>query len=449
MKKILLSFLAVSVLIPIKANHGKGYETSRSFFSVVDQFRNASPEKESMFRNDWMEAAECGIGGCLQAVIFGGSSFNESNLAEYFMPFGKSALSVIEFGPDGQANKDIEARNFNIVTNDFSATAQTGYKGIIRFRPKQDVVAIGLDYRQKLSCKDNGRAHFWFEISFPIERVVNTMGFTEEVESDGGGTASVTGLDDAPAVGNMTEAFDQPNWQYGKIKSCHKMTKWGVADIEIKIGHNPVECEDNHLRAYLGIVVPTGNKPNARYVFQPIIGNNHHWGAMFGGNYGFVTFKRGKHTILTEIDVNSRFLFSNHQSRSFDLIDKQWSRYLATYLNQEQASLAATDFNAYSGTSGINVFTACFKVSPRFMFDINSAIVYNHSSGFIGEAGYNFLARQAEEVRLKNKWNSEAQIKSIDGFGLTNIYKNITNNLTAVDSTLSEYDSINCIPNKF
>ena len=61
------------------------------------------------------------------------------------------------------------------------------------------------------------------------------------------------------------------------------------------------------------------------------------------------------------VDNDTRYLFSNHQVRSFDLIGKPWGRYMSTYKTSEEAAFAQTTLNENSGTSGINVFTQCVR----------------------------------------------------------------------------------------
>lgn len=450
MKKLLAAFLLLSP-IGIYASKGLGFVSGHTTFSAINPFQGRMPVVVAGFRNDRMEKAECGWGGAAQVVIFGGESFDKSSLAEFFLPFGRSSLRAVEFKQpfatlDNDPNfpKDIEARNFNIVTN---VSTTTTFQSELRFCPKQTIFGIGFNYKQAITEKCNGIIGFWFEALTSVQRIKNTMGMHETIITDGGGVAlgvdgePLIGLDGAPVVANMTEAFAQPNWKFGKIIAGCDMDKWGLADIELRIGYNTLECETCHLNSYVGIIVPTGNKPCPEFVFAPVVGNNKHFGVSFGNNYGFTVLERGCHSLHSEIDTDGRFLFRNHQVRSFDLIDKQWSRYLALYDNQEAAIEASLSEDAFSGTSGINVFTGCFKVSPRFSFNINTALIYRHECGFEAEVGYNLFARQAEEVCLKS-WNPEPQVKSVLGLGFTNIAKTIRYNFIGSDIAAADFTPI-------
>ena len=446
-KRILIALLATFSARSAFAVHGEGNVSGHTFFSVQrPPYASASPEKVSNFRLYRTCLKEDGIRGALEVVFFGSRTVRPGDIAEFFLPFGKRTLGVLEYKPgvstgDNIPGKDIEARNFNIKTDPGSSTT---FGSTLRFCPRQTLFGIGFTYKQAITtkhhCDDEGLTGFWGEVSFPVVHVTNTMGMIETVTSTGGGVLAATGLNGVPFVPNMTDAFKQDSWKYGKI--CGKMSKWGVADIELKIGYNTIEMEKCHLNSYAGVVVPTGNKPQGHLMFEPIVGNNHHFGLMLGNNLGFELIHHGDHKVEMEWDTNSRFLFYNYQVRSYDLIDKAWSRYLSVYSNKTAAQAAATAQDANSGTAGINIFTGCFKVSPRFSFNLNNAYLYTHSCGFSAEVGYNFYSRQAEELKLKDTKFNSAAIESVVGEGFTNPYRTIRNNLVPVDVAVADYQAI-------
>ena len=425
-----------------------GNETNikgHTFFTVRPQFQSAMPEKESFFRNNRMEMREDGWGSAFQAVVFGGKSVKSRDLAAYFLPScaSSSCLNVMEFdeflspliSQDNNPDKDVEARNFNIDSIDGTFASK------VCFCPKQSVIGVGLDWKQAFCRRENGCVTYWGEISFPIVRVENTMGLTEDVTNEGGGPdTTAVGLDGAPRVANMTDAFRQSTWKYGKINSNCKMTKTRIADIELKVGWDSCSMDCCHLEGYLGLVIPTGNRPKGEFVFEPIVGNNRHFGFMYGSNLGFDLWNCDDHKIVLEVDWNGRWLFRNHQTRSFDLCDKSWGRYQAVYATVEDAQAAFDTGNPDSGTSGINIFTHCVKVSPRFANTFNTAFVYTHCS-FMAELGWNFYARQAEKVEL-DCWASTAQVKDISGAGLTNTAATIRNNYPASGIPVTEFQAL-------
>ena len=125
----------------------------------------------------------------------------------------------------------------------------------------------------------------------------------------------------------------------------------------------------------------------------------------------------------------------NTQWRSFDLVQQgQWSRYLEVYQNVAQATQAFNDpapLNMNAGTSGINVFTTCAQVHPKFTANTNSGFIYTWK-GLQAELGFNFFVRQAEEI-TKCSWNTDVAIKNITGAGASYEFTTVT---TALDRWL-------------
>lgn len=427
--------------------HADDY-ASHSFFTVRPQFRLVSPEKISLFRNDRLELREGGIEGAFQVVGFGGQSTNNVELNHYFLPSNKSSLNAQEykspnFTQDGLFTKDLEARNFNIKT----LATDTTFKSNIYFRPQQTTYGVGFSWIQNLWHDCDEVPRIWGEISFPVQFVDNNMHLCERIISDGGGVDADIGLDGTPHVANMRDAFKQAGWRYGKVDNCADLGVWGVSDVEITLGYNVFNCATCDFNAYVGFVAPTGTKidqKNAAYLWRPVVGNNHHWGILFGEHTGFSLWESGLHSVRWEFDVEGQYLFKNTQWRSFDLVQQgQWSRYLEVYQNLAQAETAAgqgVPLQMDSGTSGINVFTTCAQVHPKFSVNTNSAFVYNWK-GFQGEFGFNFYGRQAEQI-VKCTWDADVAIKAVTGDGFTSIARNIKNNFNDSDIDLAGYTAL-------
>lgn len=431
--------------------------TSHTFFSARPNFQSASPERVSFFRNTLLDESCCnGIGGAFQIVFYGGRTTDRGSekLVRYFLPptCNSCCLGVKEYnedfetslnnaaGPNSVGNsadydrtKDVEARHFNIVTLGGTGQVTTGsFSSRACFSAEQSKFGIGFNYLQRLSCKCDGSTGWWAEFSLPVERVKNKIVIREVIENDGGGSDLKPGLDGAQHVNNFKEAFRQKNWNFGRINSDCSKDKWGVADIEVKFGYNTFTNECANLNGYIGFVAPTGTKVRAREVFEPIVGNNKHWGVMFGSTAGFTFVSKCNWDIEWLIDYNTRYLFSNHQVRSFDLNDKSWSRYMEVYSSPEQASQAFTDSDASAGTSGINVFTTCFKVKPGFQGILNNAWLFKwYGDCWTGlfEVGFNLYARQAERLEIDCCGVLEGvALKSVKGRGETTTARTIKSN---------------------
>jgi hypothetical protein len=242
----------------------------------------------------------------------------------------------------------------------------------------------------------------------------------------------------------MVAAFNQDAWKYGKIKSegsgksltFPSQSKTKLGDIEFKLGLEWLERDPYHLESYIGLIIPTGNKTNGEYIFEPVVGRGHHLGIMWGSTGGFKLWDNKDETrnVRVEYALHSEYLFQNTQVRSFDLKDKPFSRYMQVYASENDAvaAFAAAEANEsdlnYNVTPGINVFTKPLHVTPGFTFDMNVAGVLSCERGFQGELGYNMLVKRAESVKLACPWIPGPALRHYRGFGWTNPIRDITGN---------------------
>lgn len=425
--------------------------TSHTFFTVRPVYQTAMPEKCSFFRNDLLE--NC-YGGALELVPFGGRSTNSEGLAKFFLPSTcdeDSTIAVAEFpgipngafSVDGSRNNDVEARHFNIQTK------RGTFRSNLQFIPQQRYFGFGITYRQRIT-KCNGRTGWWFEFSTPIMHVKNQICLKERIIDDGGGANGEIGLDNSPRVANMIAAFKQRNWKWGRIDNSQDNVKTALGDIELKIGYNTINNACCQLNSYFGAILPTGNKPRSEMVFEAVVGNNHHYGFMFGNAINFDLWSSGCWALSSKWDVNNRYMFRNHQTRAVDLVGKEWSRYMETYSSKDQAVTAdlvttPIEIRENSGTSGINVFTRRLRVDPQFSTDINTAWVLSYKKGcgmWIGEAGFNFYARQAEKLTLDCCAVNGAALKSVLGLGRTTFTRTIRDNVPCADFIIPNYKLI-------
>lgn len=425
--------------------------TSRSYFSMPSRFRQAMPVYVSMFRNDRILYKEtpddCSWwrGGSFEAVVYGGNVTLEGSekLARYFLPPGciNNCLNVREEAAtitDTAPGKNLEATHFNIVTNNHNFASR------ICIKPEHNVVGVGFALKKVLKYDSEGLARWWFEAMVPVERVETKLNLCETVINNGGGPlSSELGLDNSPHVPNMTAAFKQPSWKFGRIDNNCNRKATGVADVMLMIGYNSIITPIATLNSWVGGIIPTGTKIDYRVaseLFPAVVGNNYHWGFCFGGSVGFTICETDGWCASYLFDSAGRYLFAGNEVRSFDLIGKPWGRYQATYSSPEQASQAATSGNIYSGTSGINVFTKCVQVIPHFNADLNTAILIEkfRSCGdvWLTELGYNVYTRQSEAINFINcNATRGLALKAVQGEGSTTTARNIKDNYPGCSST--------------
>ncbi len=410
--------------------------TSRSYLAIRPHFQSASPELISGFRSDRLHAKEDGSHGAAQVAIYGSKSTNDLDLARYFFPFCKTSLIVEEFNNTGDGSNTptlpTSSQPIEILANHFNIfTVNNNFKSEISIRPQQSVVGAGFQVRKAFAMSEEKGRGFYTSLSFPVERVKNDLNFDEDPIRDGGGVSALR--DSETAVGSMTEAFQQDDWAFGKIK-MNGMSKTGVADVEFKVGYEWIQEEPFHLESYLGILIPTGNKPNAQFLFEPVVGHGHHWGIMLGNNLGIEIWSNEakNRSLRMEYANHTQYLFKNTQCRSIDLVCRPWSRYIEVYRSEEEATTAsllptAAGLDHDFATPGINVLTIPLKVRPGFSHNMTSAAVFN-SGGWQLEGGYNLFCRQSECIKLACPWQEGPAIKYMTGRGNTNPVRDITGN---------------------
>lgn len=237
-----------------------------------------------------------------------------------------------------------------------------------------------------------------------------------------------TGTPAAPA--SVTEAFNQDAWKYGKIGCEQRITR--LADIELSIGRLWT-CGDCASTSWdLGVVIPTGNNPCAEYVAPAVVGNGKHAAIRMGSTTAIMLSESDEMSTWFRMDVDSRYLFRKTQKRSFDLKNKEWSRYMMVWENKDAYSSALTNFitpvnvtNALPQrgyTPGINVFTTDFYIKPKFQGRLNSAVSIC-GERFKAELGWNVHARTKECVELACPWDAApafADSSYIGGLALNN-----------------------------
>jgi hypothetical protein len=371
--------------------------SSKTFFSVRPLYSSVKAEMIAGFRNERAHVRENGKGGAIDIVPFYSKSTNDKRLASYFMPDCTTCMGVTNDVTDLSIDL-LDAQHFNIIT-----TGGDDFKSDISFNMNQSVMGLGLHYKQLFRWNAAETKGWWMSVSSPITRVKNTVNLCEKVTDPVIPAEMVEG-----SVATMKEAFDQSAWCYGKVACDCPKAKTGLADIEAKLGYEMLPCADAHFACYAGLIIPTGNKAKAEYVFEPIVGNGGHVGIMSGMEGGYIVWKNDtkNYWFSTEFSTNTNYLFKNTQKRSFDVKNKPWSRYQAVYANQAQAQEAIDTANPYLFTPGINVFTSKVEVTPRLSHNITTAAVFN-ASAFRIEVGYNLFCRQAECVKLDCPWPTD------------------------------------------
>ena len=181
-----------------------------------------------------------------------------------------------------------------------------------------------------------------------------------------------------------------------------------LADIRTAIGYDIVRC-DNFIFGVQGMFTfPTGNRPEGEYLFEPIIGNGHHWevGGAFRMHAMPWCSDEGDKQLIFSADASVLHLFAARQRRTFDLKGKPLSRYmlierLGTPISNNLKG-GGTAPSAQFQTEFLpvaNLTNICINANSSVQAEITAMATFVCDS-FSWDIGYNFWARSCEKISL-------------------------------------------------
>jgi len=200
-----------------------------------------------------------------------------------------------------------------------------------------------------------------------------------------------------------------------------------TAELTATLGYDYFINDYHHVGCALQVAAPCGNIPNGEFLFEPIIGNGHHW--ELGGEIAahFRTWTSPDEEEFTEFFFNAvvTHLFTAHQRRSFDLKGNPNSRYmLAEKLTQpvidnlNGSSAAALAQYAHDVTPLANITTFDINVSINAQADIAFMYAYTKKQN-TWSIGYSLWKRGCESIQLRNCNNFQNNTWALKGDAYT------------------------------
>ncbi len=107
-----------------------------------------------------------------------------------------------------------------------------------------------------------------------------------------------------------------------------------LAELQAAFGWNFIQEDDHHFGLNIRGYAPCGTRPEGTYLFEPIVGNGHHWELGLGVTCHFdllTDFCKDRY-IGFYFDANLTHMFGARQTRTFDLADNPLSRYMLVEL---------------------------------------------------------------------------------------------------------------------
>lgn len=348
-----------------------------------------------------------------KGIFYQKSRNNEHKVAEYFLPNNKKCITIKETGP-----ADIDSLWLEVM-----APVGSSYSSVLTMDPKRSMFGGYLSYHQQFQCLMGS----WFEANFAVYEVKHNLRAKETLSGPKG---------IIPNAATALQYLDSDNLVYGKISPCNLENR-GFDDIQLKLGYDYFNCVgDRHLGLYAQAIVPIADKPNARHLFEPLIGRAH-WGVGLGLNTACKVMEKENKSLVFMADVSWQYLFKAREKRSFDLTaNGDWSRFLLGTTRTPGQIFPL-----------INSLTQTVQVTPRNTVNFWTGLHFQKCRLHV-EAGYNLWYRQCEKLRLNesicsgNSCNSPVSVNNsgIQPFGTFGIFGlgNVCVPITASNASINQ-----------
>ncbi|MFH1644420.1 MAG: hypothetical protein ABIA74_04570 [bacterium] len=400
-KKIFSLFL----LIPVYLN-----TSTKTFFmqrpiqqdAVMQNAMNLEFLSSAAMQYKKDSTTNCGF--ILSGNVFYEESTNSSDITKYFFPTDKTEL-VVAGNTSGIARDDIDiAAEWLNIKNWDQDDLKTDYNSKISIDPKFKMFGVNLQIHKGLKFFSK---NFWLTIILPFLQKETDLNL-QEYDIKNPPTLPPLNVPRVRTTGAL-DFFQTSYLKYSKIKNgVNKLA--GLADINLKLSYFFRNKKSWALAFYPQLTIPTGYKPTAVNLFEPIIGNGKHWALGAGINWQSEIFDEDNSVLSILLNIDYNYLFENTQPRTFDLKENgPWSRYTRI-----------TDIdNTTINSTPANLLTQNLKVTPESVVNLLLALHFSKNDFVNIEFGYNFWWKDKEKIKLKNEWIENMALLKINGNGVS------------------------------
>jgi len=390
-------------------------------------------------------------------------SFRAEQLAEYF--FGCQTIKFMGSRVNERGKQDILADYFGLPTD---------FESKVTLKPRIDTFLTDFNWYYGFNSWIEG---MYVCVHVPFVHTRWDLNLKEYVSNQGtlrhiAGYMSPVVINRDDLLVSIEEAFKgvkkfgdmRKPFKFGKIDGKQSTTQ--LADIELAWGWNFCRGECGHAGLNMRFTVPLGTRPNGEFLFEPVVGNCHHYGLGVGftGHYTFGQHDDKYWGIYG--DANFTHLFKSEQIRSFDFkVNGPGSRYMlleelvspavgGLFISPDPANVdeplngtrAQLQYNR-TLVPAINQTSFKTKVHISIRADIVLKLSYQRQRwGF--DLGYNLWVRSKEKLSRKEKFESnrwaikgDAQVYGDDliDFGLGSIIPlNATQSMATLNAGAGE-----------
>ncbi|HLW73341.1 MAG TPA: hypothetical protein VKR54_04815 [Candidatus Babeliales bacterium] len=299
------------------------------------------------------------------------------------------------------------------------------FESTVQFEPVIDNVILDFGFYLGLDAWTKG-LYFWLHAPFAHTRWdinINELISNRGVNNAAQGYYTPDVLNRNQLLDNFTDYVngiavqDVENVVFEELKfakmSNDRLIKSRMAEIRTGIGWNFFAEKNYHFGFNGQLAAPTGLRPDAEFLFEPLVGNGHFWELGFGlsGHYTFWRNEDETSHCSFYGDMNITHLFRTRQARSFDLTaGKTLSRYmLAMEMKSPAVNLQGTPATTMNIPSAqfnntflpiANIATLDIEVSIAVQADI--VLLFNATKkNWSFDFGYNYWGRSTENITIR------------------------------------------------
>lgn len=339
--------------------------------------------------------------GKVQATGFFQRSENKRDLARLFLFNNKDAVKL-QYSTTSPLAAGAD-HSLGYFVHDY-LNPNDNRNATLKLAPERSAYGVSVGYQHDLSRLVNG---LHFSISAPLTVIQTRMNMVvtsadaalqENVEKYFSGRAVNVANNSQAQLANAVIADQRAV---------------GVADVELELNYDVVTRPWGSFSLGLGGTLPTGNRPDGKFMFQPICGNGHHFGLGAQAGLNVELFEHKNHRLAFLSNARYRYLFESNQVRTLGIIDGTFSQYV---LLGKIGTAANTPL-----VPAANVTTLAVDVTPGHQADMTAGLSYTWRT-FTIDAGYNLFYRHAENVKLRNNFTDNGFMVAKTNFNTNNVF---------------------------
>jgi hypothetical protein len=417
LKLLYISFF-IFTLFTVAILNAKNYTQHTFFAPSVSNFYNGIfyPTLDKQRH----QAVKTSLGGTLNLTPLYKHSTDKNALGKY-MGFKSSTgdikdyISIIDSEVTYAETPEVNLALFNTrvgpdnvwaeyIIHDSARDYRQNIRDKIQFKPEEEIFSLYCAYHHNLDSIING---LYIEWTLPITKINHKLTLTRI------GDYSALAINDGTLnhmsngktfidylAGNVYEMRETSCMQQAPLK-CAKMvpylSKTGLADLTTKLGYKFINKKNLFFGLNAHVIAPTAKPPMGEYIFEPILGNGHHWGTGGGIDFAWRFLKHNKTSLSLVSLITLDYLFPVTQRRTLGIKKDDGTQIpFGHYYAVGQTGVRYL-------TPFANVSTQALKISPGVFCEGLLSVKGKVSSCEIN-LGYNLFVKQKESVTLRQTW---------------------------------------------